>query len=65
MRRLSALVIAAVLWCGFAGVATAQRVTSDSTQERLRVFIDCQQMFSCDLDYFRTELTWVDHVRTP
>ncbi|MGB7213110.1 MAG: hypothetical protein WBC97_10860 [Gemmatimonadales bacterium] len=65
MRRLSALVIAAVLWCGFAAAATAQRVTSDSTQERLRVFIDCQQMFSCDLDYFRTELTWVDHVRTP
>ncbi len=33
-----------------------------SALEAPRVFIDCQQMF-CDLDFFRTEITWVNHVR--
>lgn len=32
----------------------------------LRVFIDCPSMQSgCDADYFRTELTFVNHVRAP
>lgn len=64
MRRLPTLVFATLLCCGIARAGAAQRAASDTTRGRLRVFIDCQQAF-CDLDYFRTELTWVDHVRTP
>lgn len=33
-----------------------------STDERLRVFIDCA-VYGCDYEYFRTEIPFVDHVR--
>lgn len=59
------LMAAVALLCAFpAGALVAQSPVADTTHGRLRVFIDCQQL-PCDLDYFRTELTWVDHVRTP
>ena len=64
MSRLT-LMTAVALLCGVpARTLAAQGPVSDSTRGRLRVFIDCQQL-PCDLDFFRTELTWVDHVRTP
>jgi len=30
---------------------------------RVKVFIDCSGFWDCDTDYFRTNLTYVDHVR--
>lgn len=30
---------------------------------RVRVFVDCSGFWPCDSDYFRTNLTFVDHVR--
>lgn len=64
MSRLTLMASVALL-CGVpVRPLAAQGPVSDSTHGRLRVFIDCQQM-PCDLDFFRTELTWVDHVRTP
>lgn len=52
-----------VLLLGIAAVhpCLAQIVDSDSLKkEAPRVFIDCN---SCDMDYFRTEITFVNHVR--
>ncbi|MFI5234759.1 MAG: hypothetical protein ACHQXA_03540 [Gemmatimonadales bacterium] len=60
MRLASTLAAAALL----SGLLTAPAAAQDSAQGRLRVFIDCQQTF-CDQTFFKTELTWVDYVRTP
>lgn len=37
--------------------------TPGSDKTRLRLFIDCQVKAGCDLDYFRTEIPFVDHMR--
>lgn len=60
MSRCATLAAAGLLLCLAAPAVRAQ----DSTAARLRVFIDCQQTM-CDQTFFRTELTWVDNVRTP
>jgi hypothetical protein len=60
LRRRSsgaAWALAAVL-CA-AGAAGAQAATSSPDQ--VRVFVDCS--YFCDMDYMRTELTWVDYMR--
>ncbi|HEV2291722.1 MAG TPA: hypothetical protein VGR60_07765 [Gemmatimonadales bacterium] len=65
MSRASTLVATALVCLApFHALRAWQGPASDTGQGRLRVFIDCQQTF-CDDTYFRTELTWVDHVRTP
>ena len=58
MRRL--LVLIAML----PGVALAQGTasTAASLDRPLRLFIDCRGP-GCDQEFFRRELTWVDHVR--
>lgn len=54
------------VWAGFAltaaGVAAQEPAgRQDSvTAGKPRVYLDCRQ---CDLDYLRSEITWVDHVR--
>lgn len=40
----------------------AQTPADSARGAQPRVFVDCQQIF-CDLDFFRTEITWVDYVR--
>lgn len=69
MSRVTRILAITVAACCLAAAAAAQQpadtgaASQDST---LRVFIDCPSMQSgCDADYFRTELTFVDHVRTP
>lgn len=46
----------------------AQRVSAQQTQgvngNRVSVFLDCAARF-CDLNYFRTEMPWVNWVRIP
>ncbi len=54
---------------GLALVAgSAQRVSAQQTQgvngNRVSVFLDCAARF-CDLNYFRTEMSWVNWVRIP
>ena len=45
----------------FAPTLRAQLLDSDSLKKTApRVFIDC---ISCDMDYFRTEITFVNYVR--
>ncbi|MEO8576741.1 MAG: hypothetical protein ABI556_08580 [Gemmatimonadales bacterium] len=41
--------------------ASAQRTPSGSGPPR--VFVDCQAVFGCDLDYLRTEIPYVDYMR--
>jgi len=41
-----------------AAVSAAQ---APATQQPLRLFLDCQ--YECDLEFTRTEIPWVDHVR--
>lgn len=42
-------------------LALAAPAGAQESGERLRVFIDCS--FYCDMDYMRTEIGWVDHMR--
>ena len=61
------LALGLVLCCA-APVAAQQPADSGAASQdsALRVFIDCPSMQSgCDPDYFRTELTFVNHVRAP
>ncbi|MEO5904834.1 MAG: hypothetical protein ABIQ55_12545 [Gemmatimonadaceae bacterium] len=37
--------------------------TPGTDKTRLRLFVDCQMKAGCDLDYFRTEIQFVDHMR--
>src|SRR2546425_8140241 len=51
-------------------VPTAAQNPPDTTRSAqdsaLRVFFDCPEFQSgCDLNYFRTEITFVNHVRAP
>lgn len=57
MNRIGAL---AAVWLVCVGTS---RAAAQETQAPLRVFLDCQQMY-CDMDFYRTELAFVDHVRT-
>jgi hypothetical protein len=54
-RRLLPLVAACALAC-FPGIAAGQ----EANPEALRVFLDCA---TCDFDYLRTEMTYVNYVR--
>jgi len=63
-------VLAAVgLMCALVVPAVAQNppdTTRSAQDSTLRVFFDCSSFLSgCDLDYFRTEITFVNHVRAP
>ena len=54
-----------VVLLGFAQPLAAQQPTSSTPppfQQTLRLFLDCSGV-SCDLDFFRTEIDWVDYVR--
>lgn len=51
--------MAALLACVLPAGAAAQGTPAPP----LRVFLDCQQMY-CDMDFYRTEIAFVDHVRT-
>jgi hypothetical protein len=56
MPRLAPVVVSiSLLACVASGAAALQ-----AGPERLRVFLDCE---SCDFDYVRTEMGWVDYVR--
>ena len=62
MKRLLVafvLILAVVSFC--TGEADAQRRPPDSGP--LRVFVDCDAVFGCDLDYLRTEIPYVDYMR--
>src|SRR5687767_13405592 len=48
-------VVGALAWCIPAAVAAQQ-----AADEKLRVFIDCN---FCDMDFLRTEIGWIDHMR--
>jgi hypothetical protein len=61
MRTLRIIFLTVAAWCGFVGVAGAQGSAPSATAEQLRVFIDCS--FFCDMDFLRTDLTWVDYMR--
>ncbi|HEX2718611.1 MAG TPA: hypothetical protein VHM67_13100 [Gemmatimonadaceae bacterium] len=58
--RLAALPVAVATFL-LADVAAAQR-KNVGEDERLRVFIDCVQIW-CDMDFMRTDIPFVDHVR--
>ena len=58
MKFLFALAGACMLMCIGATPASAQ--ATPDTAKALRVFVDCG---SCDLDYIRTEMPWVDYMR--
>jgi len=58
--RLSGLIALVCLGLA-AGAAVAQDVPADSTAP-VRVFIDCNNT-PCDIDFFRTEITFVEQVR--
>jgi hypothetical protein len=63
MTRLRARAALAALLCTsvLSGNATAGQ-DAPAAPGRVRVFVDCQNT-SCDQDFFRTEMTFVDHVR--
>ncbi|MBW3628788.1 MAG: hypothetical protein KY464_05765 [Gemmatimonadetes bacterium] len=63
MRCLFALTFLFGCLLGFSGPAPAQVAPTDAAAapEKLRVFLDCP--FRCDVDYLRTEITFVDYVR--
>src|SRR5512141_2401346 len=57
MNRIGALT---AVWLACVGTS---RAAAQEAQAPLRVFLDCQQMY-CDMDFYRTEIAFVDHVRT-
>jgi len=54
-------VTALIVFLTLAAAAAAQD-TSQGSGPTVRVFIDCQNI-SCDDEFFRTEITFIDHVR--
>ena len=50
------------LFLVFATAQAQPQPGSSQQQAAVRVFIDCRTRY-CDLDYFRTEITFIDHVR--
>jgi hypothetical protein len=61
MRTLRIIFLTVIASCGFVGSAGAQASAPSAAAEQLRVFIDCG--FFCDMDFLRTDLTWVDYMR--
>ncbi|CAN5754822.1 hypothetical protein BH23GEM10_BH23GEM10_01370 [soil metagenome] len=59
MITLRSSAIAAVL-CLAATAFGASTASAQAGPDRLRVFLDCMY---CDMDFLRTELTWVDYMR--
>jgi hypothetical protein len=57
--RFNLVCILGVLGCALAPAPVAAQPTPAADQ--LRVFIDCS--FFCDMDFLRTDLTWVDYMR--
>lgn len=53
-------VFSVVMLCGKAAVAEPQEPQTDDRSAALKVFLDCG---SCDLNYFRTEVTFINYVR--
>ena len=61
--RLASVLTA--LWMGLGASAQAgqpQPAATESGIEALRVYLDCDRR-SCDLDYLRQEITFVNYVR--
>ena len=61
ISRFVAFVYCALI-AGFAHAASAQEPAALRPADRLRVFLDCQNV-ECDFDFVRTEITFVDWVR--
>ncbi len=62
-RAAQGLALSASVLLTFAATARAQEAPpKPPTPVPVRVFIDCQSA-SCDYEYFRTEIAFVDHVR--
>lgn len=63
MSRLIPVALVLLLLCPASADAGARKDRSvRANGERVRMFLDCLRT-SCDLDYFRTEITFVDWVR--
>lgn len=60
--RRTATALAAVLWLAGALRAQDAGAPAASGSTAPRVFLDCQGWY-CDLDFYRTEITWVNWVR--
>jgi hypothetical protein len=56
--KLYGVVTAAFLVCA---AASSPVHGQDPAAEKMRVFIDCS--YHCDMDFLRTEITWVDYMR--
>jgi hypothetical protein len=52
----------ALLLAVFPARSAAQSVTPPASRDNVKVFIDCVNVY-CDFDFFRTEITFIDHVR--
>jgi hypothetical protein len=73
MRQLSVLLCCAALTSMSVGAVFAQPpgqvppppppAVAQDIAGRVKVFIDCSGFWGCDSDYFRENLTYVDHVR--
>jgi hypothetical protein len=60
LRFLMAVAVgAATAAAGPSGAVRAQDTAAGN--EQLRVFVDCS--YFCDMDFMRTELTWIDYMR--
>ena len=60
-RRLSRAVAAAI-FCLAIPLVTAAQNQAPALDRPLRIFLDCRAG-GCDQEFFRRELTWVDHMR--
>jgi hypothetical protein len=49
-----------LLFAVFASATAPVALSAQQTDDRLRVFIDCN---FCDMDFLRTEIGWIDHMR--
>ena len=57
------LIAVSLVFAGFpVAVAAAQNTPPAPSTTPVRLLIECQNA-SCDQEFFRTEITWVDHVR--
>jgi hypothetical protein len=53
---------------GLTALASGQAVqgaAAETAGRTLRLYIDCGKNKSCDFDYLRTEISWIDYVREP
>ncbi len=74
MAKLRAVVVALVCASVWPALAAAQPPKPPlppppepppigQIEGRVKIFVDCSGFWNCDTDYFRTNLTFVDHVR--